>query len=36
MMNKVISKIDPMPEYDLFAYSLPTPLKMSLKEYPTQ
>lgn len=33
MMNKVIPKIEPWPEYDLFTYSLPTPLKTSLKEY---
>ena len=33
MMNKVVMKIDPWPQYDLFAYSLPTPLKTSLKEY---
>jgi CubicO group peptidase (beta-lactamase class C family) len=36
MMNKVVSKIDPLPEYDLFAYSLPTPLKMTLKENPVR
>jgi CubicO group peptidase (beta-lactamase class C family) len=34
MMNKVVAKIDPIPQYDLFAFSLPTPLKMSLKENP--
>ena len=33
MTNKVVMKIDPWPQYDLFAYSLPTPLKTSLKEY---
>jgi len=33
MMNKVVMKIDPWPQYDLFTYSLPTPLKTSLKEY---
>jgi len=33
MMNKVVSKIDPLPQYDLFAYSVPTPLKMTLKDY---
>jgi len=33
MMNKVVAKIDPWPQYDLFAYSIPTPLKTSLKEY---
>lgn len=36
MMNKVVSKIDPLPDYDLFAYSLPTPLKMTLKENPVR
>jgi len=36
MMNKVVSKIDPLPEYDLFAYSAPTPLKMTLKENPVR
>jgi hypothetical protein len=33
MMNKVVAKIDPWPQYDLFAYSLPTPLKTSLKDF---
>jgi CubicO group peptidase (beta-lactamase class C family) len=33
MMNKVVSKIDPLPQYDLFTYSVPTPLKMTLKDY---
>ena len=33
MMNKVVSKIDPWPEYDLFDYSLPVPLKTTLSEY---
>jgi CubicO group peptidase (beta-lactamase class C family) len=36
MMNRVISKIEPLPQYDLFAYSLPTPLKMTLKENPVR
>jgi CubicO group peptidase (beta-lactamase class C family) len=33
MMNKVVSKIDPLPQYDLFTYSVPTPLRMTLKDY---
>jgi len=33
MMNRAISRIDPLPQYDLFAYSLPTPLKASLKDF---
>jgi hypothetical protein len=33
MMNKVVSKIDPWPDYDLFDYSLPVPLKTTLGEY---
>jgi len=33
MMNKVVLKTDPWPQFDLFTYSLPTPLKTSLKEY---
>lgn len=33
MMNKVVAKIDPWPQYDLFAFSLPTPLKMTLKDF---
>jgi len=33
MMYRVISKINPWPEYDLFDYSLPAPLKSSLTEY---
>ena len=36
MMNKVISKIDPWPDYDLFSYSVPVPLKTSLTEYPNR
>jgi hypothetical protein len=32
----VISKIEPLPQYDLFSYSLPTPLKMTLKENPVR
>jgi CubicO group peptidase (beta-lactamase class C family) len=32
MMYRVISKIDPLPDYDLFNYSLPLPLKMILTE----
>jgi CubicO group peptidase (beta-lactamase class C family) len=33
MMYKVISQINPLPEYDLFNYSLPVPLKPTLNEY---
>jgi CubicO group peptidase (beta-lactamase class C family) len=33
MMNKVVLRIDPIPQFDLFSYSLPTPLKTNLKEY---
>jgi CubicO group peptidase (beta-lactamase class C family) len=33
MMNRVISRIDPLPEYDLFNISLPTPLNSTLTEY---
>jgi CubicO group peptidase (beta-lactamase class C family) len=36
MMNKVVTKMEPLPQYDLFAYSLPTPLKMTLKENPVR
>ena len=36
MMNKVISKINPWPDYDLFNYSVPVPLKTSLTEYSTR
>jgi CubicO group peptidase (beta-lactamase class C family) len=36
MMNKVVLKMEPLPDYDLFAYSLPTPLKMTLKENPVR
>jgi len=32
MMSRAISKIDPWPDYDLFSYSLPVPLKTSLTE----
>jgi CubicO group peptidase (beta-lactamase class C family) len=33
MMFRVVSKINPWPEYDLFTYSIPVPLKTSLTEY---
>jgi CubicO group peptidase (beta-lactamase class C family) len=33
MMYKVISKINPWPDFDLFSYSVPIPLKTSLTEY---
>ena len=33
MMNHAISKIDFWPDYDLFRYSLPIPLKTTLTEY---
>lgn len=33
MMYRVISQIRPIPEYDLFDYSLPVPLKPELLEY---
>ncbi len=33
MMYRVISKIDPWPDYDLFNNSLPVPLKITLAEY---
>ena len=33
MMNHSISKIDSWPDYDLFSYSLPIPLKTTLNEY---
>jgi CubicO group peptidase (beta-lactamase class C family) len=32
MMNKAVSKISPWPAEDLFAYSVPTPLKTTLTE----
>jgi CubicO group peptidase (beta-lactamase class C family) len=32
MMNKTISKIESWPDEDLFAYSIPTPLKTSLSD----
>jgi CubicO group peptidase (beta-lactamase class C family) len=34
MMSRAISKIDPWPDYDLFSYSLPVPLKTTLTENP--
>lgn len=34
MMNRVISKVNPWPQYDLFTYSIPVPLKTTLSEYP--
>jgi CubicO group peptidase (beta-lactamase class C family) len=36
MMNRVISGIDTWPDYDLFTYSVPIPLKTSLTEYPNR
>jgi CubicO group peptidase (beta-lactamase class C family) len=33
MMNHALSKIEPWPDYDLFDYSLPIPLKTTLNEY---
>jgi len=33
MMYRVLSQIKPLPEYDLFTYSLPVPLKPVLSEY---
>jgi CubicO group peptidase (beta-lactamase class C family) len=33
MMNRVISRINPMPDYDLFDNSLPLPLNSALTEY---
>jgi CubicO group peptidase (beta-lactamase class C family) len=33
MMSRAISKIEPWPEYDLFSYSLPIPLKTTLNDY---
>ena len=33
MMNRVIAQIKPWPEYDLFNYSLPVPLKPDFAEY---
>jgi hypothetical protein len=32
MMNRVITRIKPIPENDLFNYSLPIPLKIILTE----
>jgi CubicO group peptidase (beta-lactamase class C family) len=34
MMNKALRKIDTWPGDDLFAYSIPTPLKLNLNEFP--
>jgi CubicO group peptidase (beta-lactamase class C family) len=34
MMSRAISKIDPWPDFDLFSYSLPVPLKTTLTENP--
>jgi CubicO group peptidase (beta-lactamase class C family) len=34
MMSRVVSRINPWPDYDLFNYSLPLPLNYALKEYP--
>lgn len=36
MMNKAISKIDPWPDNDLFNYSVPVPLKITLTELTTR
>ena len=36
MMNKTISKIDPWPDNDLFNYSVPVPLKITLTELTTR
>ena len=36
MMSRAISKIDLWPDYDLFSYSLPVPLKTSLIENPNR
>jgi CubicO group peptidase (beta-lactamase class C family) len=33
MMTRAISRINPLPEYDLFDFSLPLPLKYELTEY---
>jgi CubicO group peptidase (beta-lactamase class C family) len=33
MMNRAISKIDQWPDYDLFSYSVPVPLKATLNEF---
>jgi CubicO group peptidase (beta-lactamase class C family) len=33
MMYRVLSQINPLPEYDLFNYSLPVPLNSTLSEY---
>lgn len=33
MMYRVVSQIKPWPEYDLFSYSLPVPLKLTFNEY---
>ena len=36
MMSKAFSQVDSWPEYDLFNYSLPIPLKTTLAGYPGQ
>ena len=36
MMTRVISKIDTWPDSDLFSYSVPAPLKITLTEYPAR
>ena len=33
MMTRAIAKIDPWPDYDLFNFSIPVPLKTNLSEY---
>ena len=35
MMNRVISKINPWPQFDLYSYSMPIPLKTTFKEFST-
>jgi CubicO group peptidase (beta-lactamase class C family) len=34
MMYRILSQVPQWPDYDLFSYSLPVPLKTSLSEYP--
>jgi hypothetical protein len=35
MMHKVLPKMEPWPDYDLFDYSLPVPLNSTISEYST-
>jgi hypothetical protein len=35
MMNKVVTRIDPLPDYDLFNNSIPLPLNSALTDYTT-